>query len=321
MNALLAGLPAVGTPEAFRGLDIEGPGLITAALSEMAATIRDVSGSSVTRREPPAALSLAAYCERWGAFLGKLLNRRIDFTDVAQAVAPPPIDGDVAAALAPLARDLLPIGVDKYPVSPDALQSLAPGLFGFSPRESEMHWLWSASWYFGFLFEDGARGLTLRLSLIEVTAALAAADISVHVDGHPFVCRIDKDTQTLDVPLLDAGKGAGSPILIEFFLPEARRPGDTDGYTDDRWLGLCIVQIEIMHEQAPLFLDPRELDSFSPEEFVAYSYQRILGKVADQDGLGHYAYLLSTGVTRRDVIEILTKDSESRYPQGVVFAH
>lgn len=255
LDALASGLPVVGTPLAFRGLDGTALGARVAELQDMACAICEAAAEPFVRRAPPTALSLESYCRKWARFLSQRLGRKIEIASDPQVVLPPLVFHEgVANLLQPPLGSLTPIPAGRYPVTPETLPRLVAGSFGFKPKDSETHWLWASSWYFGFLFEPAARSGTLEITLhkLELVDWVWLLDIYVLVDAVPHRVTIGKQTTEVSIPLHDADRGADEPVLVEIMLPEAVwRPNGAD-FLDERVLSFCITQVATHDEQAPL---------------------------------------------------------------------
>jgi hypothetical protein len=322
LEALVSGLPVVGTAAAFRGLDPAKSGVRVAELADMAQAIRAVSADRFTRRSSPPAFGFAAYCRTWAGFLSEQLDRPLDLPAdlISPAAAPLSIAAAVTEALAPPPVPLQPIPRGRHEVSPAALPVLTGGSFGFYPKASETHWMWSASWYFGFLLDPAARGDTLRLSLTKIRLPdwITEVDMDVFVDGLYHRIRFGRDAQAVDIPLFKTGAAPDEPVLVEILLPDAKRMPPAPGADDTRVLALCLAGIEIADIRAPLMIRYSEFRGMTDRDFITFAFERVLGKVADKDGLDHYATLLSAGTGRRQVIETLARDPDCKHPQGVV---
>lgn len=71
-----------------------------------------------------------------------------------------------------------------------------------------------------------------------------------------------------------------------------------------------VRSVDLLSEDA---MSARRLyDLVPPASFLNYSYQVILGRSADAEGLQHYEQKLAEGVNRRDVILSLIASSEAR---------
>lgn len=318
IDALANGLPTVGTPLAFRGLDPTDYGARVADIEGMAAEILDLAAGAAPDPAPrPApALSFRGYCQTWAEFLSQILDRPITVPSSALP-APPPLEvaPRVAEILGASAPRLTALPAGAYAVGPETLPALKLASFGFQPRASEPDWLWSSSWYAGLLLAAEWRGRDLGLSLANVALPdwAEALDIDAFVDGVPERLRLSRQSSVLTVPLPEAGEG---PILVELLLPEAVAvPED-----DSRVLALCVTEVAPMAAKAPLHLARADFAGLDNPAFVDFAYQRILGKPADEGGKGHYLYELSQGVTRDAILETLAASEASLWPHGVVIA-
>ena len=222
--------------------------------------------------------------------------------------------------MAPPPAALKPIPRGQYEINPKTLKVLTAGWFGFDPRAGEAHWLWTASWYFGFLLEPAARNATLRLNVIKARLPdwAKTIDIDVFIDGVAHRIGLGPDTRVLDIPLFDAGRDSAEPVLVEVFLPDARRVLPKDGSDDSRLLMLNLGGIEVIDIPVPHVLPAQKILGLTDKEFVILAYETVLGKQPDKDGLAHYATVLAQGTGRREVLAAMSQTPDSRYPQGVV---
>lgn len=251
LEALLAGVPTVGTSHAFRGFP-DLAGLASRAddplgFAEAVLRLGTPEGAAATRAKPPV-LSWDHYVGEWGGLIERLTGRALRRRRGGGAH---PAEAPVMAADGEVPK-LVPLVLDGggWTCTAETQPAFLAASRGFRPSPSETTYCWAAAYSLALALAFAGPAEAIEIS---VDMVMPEADdrlqqtVHVFLDGASIGKVMCGPGEFLVIPLDGGWDGTGlRQVELELIIPNARFGMVFNGWTDQRGLSFATSQIRII---------------------------------------------------------------------------